>query len=162
MNISRSLLSSTSVLALLASSATPALAATIRPLSIRGRYENTQSYVVNNAPVVRTVAQPDATGRTLLTRSQVRLAQRNYRRHILGYLRGMDYRVLNTAGDTRTQRMADTTTELPLSLVQTGKNSSVSQNFRPNPRSVHDGGYYGDRVINRDRDILSEIENSSR
>ena len=101
-----------SALAIFAGSATPALAyvrsapplatTTLRQRSeIRELYADAFSSILELANMHRGPSVPDTTGRSLLARAQVRAAQRNYRRHVLGYLRGVDYRVLNVSGDIR-------------------------------------------------------------
>lgn len=68
----------------------------------------------------RMEALNDLTGRSLLARSQIRFSQRNFRRHVLGYLRGLDYRVLNVTGDARKRGLFVHDNMLPGSLVVTG------------------------------------------
>jgi hypothetical protein len=95
----------------------------------------------------------------MLARAQVRAAQRNFRRHVLGYLRGVDYRVLNISGDTRRNK------GLPFSLVRTGGRSSENYGDwgwdRPTRRDIRENQYH-DQVNDRDRDILGEMAGSSR
>ena len=173
MKITHSLISAASALALLAGSATPAFAyrrgvppvatTTLRQRSdIRELYADAYSSILELANMHRKSSVSDTTGRSMLARAQIRAAQRNYRRHVLGYLRGVDYRVLNTTGLGR--RVAGNAS-LPYSLVQTGGGSD--ENFgswhwdRPTRRDVRENGYHN-RVNDRARNILEEIRNSSR
>ncbi|MCA9371013.1 MAG: hypothetical protein KC680_03580 [Candidatus Peregrinibacteria bacterium] len=176
MKITRSLISAASALALFAGTATPAFAyvhatppvttTTLRQRAeIRELYADAFSSILELANMHRGSSTADTTGRSLLARAQVRAAQRNYRRHVLGYLRGVDYRVLNVSGDVR-RRGVSPYAGLPLSLVTTGRGGS-DDNFgswlwdRPTRRDIRENNIEDD-VTNRDRDVLNEIENSSR
>lgn len=176
MKITRSLISATSALAIFAGSAAPAFAyvrstppvstTTLRQRGeIRELYADAFSSILELASMQRGTAAADTTGRSMLARSQVRAAQRNYRRHVLGYLRGVDYRVLNVSGDIR-KRGVSPVASLPLSLVTTG-NGGSDDNFgswmwdRPTRRDIRENKYHT-MVDDRDRDVLSEMENSSR
>ena len=155
MKITRSLLSAASALAMFASSATPALAyrrdtppiptTVLRQSSeIRELYADAFSSILELSRMYRTEAVADTTGRSMLTRSQVRAAQRNFRRHILGYLRGVDYRILNVSGLDRAAATA--TSDLPFSLVQTGDSSDNYGNWewdRPTRRDIRDNNMFG-------------------
>lgn len=176
MKITRSLISATSALAIFAGTATPALAyvrseppvatTTLRQRAeIRELYADAFSSILELASQQRGSATADTTGRSLLARAQVRAAQRNYRRHVLGYLRGVDYRVLNVSGDVR-RRGVSPYAELPVSLVTTGRGGS-DENYgswlwdRPTRRDIRENLYHN-QVNDRDRDILGEMQNSSR
>jgi hypothetical protein len=155
MKITHSLISAASALAILAGSVTPALAyrrasppvptTVLRQRSeIRELYADAYSSILELSTMYRGTAVSDTTGRSMLARAQVRAAQRNFRRHVLGYLRGMDYRILNTSGDMRRKGIASRS--LPFSLVQTG---GYNQNFgswmwdRPTRRDIRSNAYYG-------------------
>ncbi|MDA1292456.1 MAG: hypothetical protein O3A81_01615 [bacterium] len=168
MKITHSLISATSALALFAGSVSPALAyrraeppvptTVLRQREeIRNLYADAYSSILELSSSFRGVAASDTTGRSMLARSQVRAAQRNYRRHVLGYLRGVDYRVLNVAGDTRRQNGAVATkSSLPFSLIQTGGNSDNNGSWmwdRPTRRDIRSNAHYG-CVNDRDIDIL--------
>lgn len=93
----------------------------------------------------RMESSADLTGRSLLARSQIRSSQRNFRRHVLGYLRGLDYRVMNVSGDLRKRgvlQAGDAT--LPDSLVVTGAGAYDIANIwgwdRPTRRDVENAG----------------------
>ena len=112
MKITHSLISAASALAILAGSATPALAyrrgtppvatTVLRQRSeVRELYADAYSSILELSNSYRGTSVSDTTGRSMLARAQVRAAQRNFRRHVLGYLRGVDYRVLNISGDVR-------------------------------------------------------------
>ncbi len=165
MKITHSLIGAASVLAIFAGSATPALAyprnakppvatTTLRQRSeLRELYADAFSSILELANMHRGNSTMDTTGRSMLQRAQVRASQRNFRRHVLGYLRGVDYRVLNVSGDTRRSVVARDR-NLPLSLVRTG-----------NPNN---GSWGHDRKIRRtdirgDRDIplLEQMKNRS-
>lgn len=161
MKITRSLISTASALAIFAGSATPAFAylpESMTPstrLSLRGH--DAKSYADIYASVMalngdtRAVSASDSTGRSLLARAQVRSAQRNFNRHILGYLRGLDYRILNTVGRH--------SSDMPAALVQTGTSEAVNNGGwgydRPTRRDIRNNQYFN-RIENRKRDILSE------
>lgn len=166
MKITRSLISAASVLALFAGSVSPAFAyrrsappvatTTLRQRSdIRELYADAFSSILELANMHRGTSVSDTTGRSMLSRAQTRAAQRNYRRHVLGYLRGVDYRVLNVSGDTR--RIATATkSELPFSLVRTGGNQDNHGQWgydRPTRRDIRENGHYG--CVNvRDRNVF--------
>lgn len=172
MKITRSVISAASALAIFAGSAAPALAyvrseppiatTTLRQRGeIRELYADAFSSILELANMNRGQATADLTGRSLLARAQVRAAQRNYRRHVLGYLRGVDYRVLNISGDIRRTNTA--AANLPLSLVTTGGGSDNYGDWmwdRPTRRDIRENKYHN--VDDRDRDLLGEMENSSR
>lgn len=175
MKITRSLIGAASALAIMAGS-TPALAyvsalppvatTTLRQRAeIRELYADAFSSILELANMHRNVSTMDTTGRSLLARAQVRAAQRNYRRHVLGYLRGVDYRVLNISGADRT--LAGVDTSLPFSLVRTGGGNTSDPSTgswgydRPTRRDVRENLYYT-KVSDRDRDILGERAASSR
>lgn len=166
MTITRSIISCASVLAVFAGSVSPAFAyrraeppvatTTLRQRSdIRELYADAFSSILELANMHRSAAVSDTTGRSMLARAQVRAAQRNYRRHVLGYLRGVDYRVLNVSGDSR-RNVASR--GLPFSLVQTGGQSDENYGSwgynRPTRRAIRDRGYYG-CTDNRNRDVFS-------
>ncbi len=171
MKITRSLISAASALAMFAGSVAPAFAnqytpptATVslrRQLDARDIFADAFSSLTN---MQRMIASPDMTGRSMLARSQVRYAQRNLRRHILGYLRGVDYRILNVAGDARIRSNLNTgvAADLPTSLVQTGGSSSDQHGDwmydRPTRRDISTNNTVG-CVFSESRDILNEIEN---
>lgn len=71
----------------------------------------------------RMTSENDTTGSSMLQRAFIRTAQRNLHHHILGYLRGGDYRIINTAGDLRKRGLFAGST-LPKTLVTTGGGSS--------------------------------------
>ena len=71
----------------------------------------------------RMAAEHDMTGNSMLLHASVRTAQRNLHRHILGYLRGGSYRILNTVGDLRKRGLL-AGSDLPNTLVTTGGGSS--------------------------------------
>ena len=167
MKITRSLISAAAALSILAGSATPAFAyrrgtppvatTTLRQRSdLRELYADAFSSILELANMHRRPAVSDTTGRSMLARAQMRAAQRNYRRHVLGYLRGVDYRILNISGDER--RLASARSKLPYSLVQTGGGSDDNHGSwlwdRPTRRDIRDNGYHG-CVTLRDRDIFS-------
>ena len=162
MKITRSLISAASVLAVFAGTAAPAfayvpesLSAPATRLSLRGEdaksYADIYASALESNGNVRAVSVSDTTGRSLLSRAQVRLAQRNFNRHILGYLRGLDYRVLNTVGRD--------SSDLPTELVETGTDDTADHGKwgydRPTRRGIRDNGHYS-QVNNRKRDILAE------
>ena len=165
MKITQSLLSTAAVLAILAGSASPVLAyrrgtppvptTVLRQRSeVRDLYADAYSSILENAHMHRGVSTTDTTGRSMLARAQVRAAQRNYRRHVLGYLRGVDYRVLNVSGDVRRSRTRSAA--LPFSLVQTGGNDQNHGNWgwdRTTRRDIRSNAAHG-CVNDRDRDIL--------
>ncbi len=172
MKITRSFVSAVSALAIFVGSATPALAYRrgVPPIAttqlrqrseIRELYADAYSSILDLATLTREVSVSDTTGRSLLARAQVRAAQRNFRRHVLGYLRGLDYRVLNISGDDR-RRVAS---GLPTTLVQTGGNGASNNGSwgydRPTRRDIRENLYHN-RVNDRDRDILQERAESSR
>lgn len=176
MKITRSLIGAASAVAIMAGStpafayvsATPPVATTTlrQRAEIRELYADAFSSILELANMHRGVSTMDTTGRSFLARAQVRAAQRNYRRHVLGYLRGVDYRVLNISGASRT--LAGVDASLPTSLVRTGGGASYSANagswgtsLKPTRRQIREGSYYG-QVNDRKRDILGEMENSSR
>lgn len=176
MKITRSLISAASAVAMLAGSATPAFAyvRSAPPVAttqlrqraeIRELYADAYSSILELANMNRGNSTPDTTGRSLLARSQVRAAQRNYRRHVLGYLRGIDYRVLNVSGDIR-RRGVSPYAGLPNSLVTTGFGGS-DENFgtwmwdRPTRRDIRENLYFNE-VNDRDRDLLEEMKNNVR
>lgn len=167
MKITHSLVSAASVLAICAGTATPALAyrretppiatTQLRQRSeIRELYADAYSSILHSAGMTRGTSVSDTTGRANLARAQVRAAQRNFRRHVLGYLRGVDYRVLNTAGADRRQV---TQGLLPSTLVQTGGDSSDNNGSwgydRPTRRDIRENLYHA-QVNDRDRNILEE------
>jgi len=161
MKITRSFISAASALAIFAGTAAPALAYQESPhapttrLSLRG--EDAKSYADVYASVlalngnIRAVSNADTTGRSMLARAQVRSAQRNFNRHILGYLRGADYRILNTVGRN--------SSALPTALVQTGTNNAVNQGSwgydRPTRRDIRDNQLFN-QVDSRKRNVLAE------
>ena len=162
MKITRSLISAVSVLAVFAGTAAPTLAylpesplAPATRLSLRGEdaksYADIYASVLESNGNVRAVSASDTTGRSMLSRAQVRLAQRNFNRHILGYLRGLDYRVLNTVGRD--------SSDLPAALVQTGADETVNQGGwgydRPTRRDIRDNGQFN-QINGRNRDVLTE------
>lgn len=168
MKITHSLISATSALALFAGSVSPALAyrrgtppvatTVLRQRSeIRELYADAYSSILELSHSYRSSSVSDTTGRSMLARAQVRAAQRNFRRHVLGYLRGVDYRVLNVAGDMRRTDGAVKTSGLPLSLVQTGGGNSVNHGSwmwdRPTRRDIRSNAYHG-CINDRDIDIL--------
>lgn len=172
MKITHSLISAASVLAIFAGSATPALAyrreappvatTQLRQRSeIRDLYADAYSSILHNAGMTRGTSVSDTTGRSQLARAQVRAAQRNFRRHVLGYLRGVDYRVLNVSGDNRRQ----VSKGLPSTLVQTGGNHPDNNGSwgydRPTRRDIRENLYHS-QVNDRDRDILGERANNHR
>ncbi len=176
MKITRSLLSASTALAIFAGSAAPALAyvrseppiatTTLRQRGeIRELYADAFNSILELANMSRGQATADLTGRSLLARAQVRAAQRNYRRHVLGYLRGIDYRVLNISGDVRRSGGNGAIANLPLSLVTTGGGNADNHGDwmwdRPTRRDIRENLHYT-QVNDRDRDILVEIESSSR
>ncbi len=182
MKITRTLISASAAIAMFAGTATPAFAyvrsqppiatTTLRQRGeIRELYADAFSSILELANMNRGSAAPDTTGRSLLARAQVRAAQRNYRRHVLGYLRGVDYRVLNISGDMRRRGVSPYAitagnSTLPLSLVTTGGGDSSDNHGswmwdRITRRDVREN-YYHNRVNDRDRDILGEIANSTR
>jgi len=144
----RTFVSAASALALLAG-ATPALAA-VEPLPVplvrTTGHENLRELYMKAifadtglSRMDRMEALSDLTGRSLLSRSQVRYSQRNFRRHVLGYLRGLDYRVLNVTGDARKRGLFVHDNMLPGSLVITGsgEDSNSYWNFdRPTRRDA--------------------------
>lgn len=177
MKITRSLISAASAIAIFAGTATPAFAyvravppvatTTLRQRAeIRELYADAFSSILELANMNRGAAMPDTTGRAMLARAQVRAAQRNYRRHVLGYLRGVDYRILNTAGRGATSPYAITAgnSNLPLSLVTTGGETEANTGSwgwdKPTRRDIRENMHY--RVNDRDRNVLDEIANSSR
>ena len=101
---------------------------------------------------VRSASEIDQSGRAHLGRVRARRAQRNYKRHYLGWQRGGDHRVLNVSGDLRRQRSEYARTgfaQIPF-FIRTG----VRQH----------GDWLHDRVTrrseirqNRNQDILSQI-----
>jgi hypothetical protein len=157
--ITRSLLSVTAALAIFAGSISPALAyrrgtppvptTVLRQRSeLRELYADAYSSILELSNMYRSAAVSDTTGRSMLARSQVRAAQRNYRRHVLGYLRGVDYRILNVSGDVRRSGggIATNNSNLPFSLVQTGGNSANHGAWgwdRPTRRDIRSNAYYG-------------------
>ena len=166
MKITRTLLTAASALAMIAGSVTPALASRFTPpiatttlrrsSEIRELYADAFSSILELSKMYRSEAMQDTTGRSLLARSQVRAAQRNFRRHVLGYLRGVDYRILNVSGDLRRQGLK-TAGNLPFSLVQTGAGEDNVGNWmwdRPTRRDVRLNDMFG--ITTRDRDILGE------
>ena len=172
MKITHSLISAASVLAIFAGSATPALAyrrgvppvatTQLRQRSeIRDLYADAYSSILHDAGMTRSASVSDTTGRSHLARAQVRAAQRNFRRHVLGYLRGVDYRVLNVSGDNR--RVVSK--GLPTTLVQTGGNHPDNNGSwgydRPTRRDIREN-FYHSQVDDRDRDILGERADSHR
>ena len=174
MKITRSLISAAAAFSILAGSATPAFAyrrdrppiatTTLRQRSdLRELYADAYSSILELANMRRENSVSDTTGRSMLARAQVRAAQRNFRRHVLGYLRGVDYRVLNVTGDVR--RLASARSRLPYSLVQTGGGSHDNHGSwlwdRPTRRDIRENLYHN-RVNNRDRNLLEEMRNSSR
>lgn len=176
MKITRSLLSAASALAIFAGSAAPALAyvraeppvstTTLRQRGeIRELYADAFDSILELANMTRGQATADLTGRSLLARAQVRASQRNYRRHVLGYLRGIDYRVLNISGDVRRSGGYAANQDLPLSLVTTGGGNDDNYGDwmwnRPTRRGIRENMHYS-QVNNRKRDILAEIAASSR
>lgn len=173
MKITRSLISAASAVAMLSGSVTPALAygdytppvatTTLRQReAIRELYADAYSSILELANMHRGESMTDTTGRSMLARAQVRAAQRNFRRHVLGYLRGVDYRVLNVSGDMRKRGVATTTANLPFSLVQTGGNSNGSWQWdRPTRRDIRENQYYT-QVNDRNRNILQEMQNNQR
>lgn len=164
--ITRSLLSVTAVLAIFAGSISPAFAyrrgtppvptTVLRQREeIRELYADAYSSILELSSMYRGSATSDTTGRSMLARAQVRAAQRNFRRHVLGYLRGVDYRVLNVSGDMRRRGVASNSS-LPFSLVQTGGNSANHGAWmwdRPTRRDIRSNAQHG-CVNDRDRDIL--------
>lgn len=165
MKITHFLISAASVLALFAGSVSPAFAyrrsappvatTVLRQRSeVRELYADAFSSILELANMHRGSAVSDTTGRSMLARAQVRAAQRNYRRHVLGYLRGVDYRVLNVSGDAR--RVASSRS-LPFSLVTTGGGSDQNHGSwgwdRPTRRDVRENGLHG-CVDVRDRNIF--------
>lgn len=172
MKITRSIISAASALAIFAGTATPALAyrrsappiptTQLRQRSeIRELYADAYSSILELSSSVRGNAVSDTTGRSMLARAQVRAAQRNFRRHVLGYLRGIDYRILNVSGDTR----RSVSNGLPTTLVQTGgRNADNNGNWgydRPTRRDIRENLYHS-RVNDRNRDILAERAASLR
>ncbi|MDP7069186.1 MAG: hypothetical protein QF815_01560 [Candidatus Peribacteraceae bacterium] len=171
MKITHTLISAASALAIFAGTATPAFAyrTNARPpiattqirqrSALRELYADAYSSILEISNSTRTSSVSDTTGRSMLARAQVRAAQRNFRRHVLGYLRGVDYRVLNISGDTRRNK------GLPFSLVRTGGRSSENYGDwgwdRPTRRDIRENQYH-DQVNDRDRDILGEMAGSSR
>ena len=167
MKITHSLISAASALAIFAGSASPALAyrrgtppvptTVLRQREqVRDLYADAYSSILELSNSYRSAAVSDTTGRSMLARAQVRAAQRNFRRHGLGYLRGVDYRVLNVSGDMRRRDGAIKTANLPFSLVQTGGSSSNHGAWgwdRPTRRDIRSNSYHG-CVDARDRDIL--------
>jgi hypothetical protein len=157
MKITHSLISAASALAILAGSVTPALAyrrgsppvptTVLRQRSeIRELYADAYSSILELSTMYRSPAVSDTTGRSMLARAQVRAAQRNFRRHILGYLRGVDYRILNTSGDIRRRGIATASSKLPFSLVQTGGRNPNFGDWmwdRPTRRDIRSNAYYG-------------------
>ncbi len=171
MKTTRFLLSAASALTVLAGSATPALAyrrdappiptTTLRQSSeIRELYADSFASILSLSKMYRGESALDTTGRSMLSRGQIRTAQRNYRRHVLGYLRGVDYRILNVSGYMRGNMNA--TGDLPFSLVQTGGGDNFGdwQWDRPTRRDIRENNMY--RIDNRDRNILEERNSSSR
>jgi len=176
MKITRSLISAASALALTAGIVpsafaygkfTPPLATTtLRQRSeLRELYADAFSSIMELSKTQRSAAVADVTGRSLLARAQVRGAQRNYSRHVLGYLRGVDYRVLNVSGDVRHKGVANIATgNLPFSLVTTGGNSESFGDWmwdRPTRRDIRENLHYT-QVNDRDRDLLIEMQNNVR
>lgn len=173
MKITRTILSAAFALVILAGSATPALAyrrdappvatTTLRQREdIRELYADAYSSILELSNMHRGVATSDTTGRTMLARAQVRAAQRNFRRHVLGYLRGVDYRVLNVSGDMRKRGVATASGNLPFSLVQTGGDNNGQWGWdRPTRRDIRENLYHN-RVSDRDRDLHTEMANNSR
>ncbi len=165
MKITHSLISAASALAILAGSATPALAyrrgtppvatTVLRQRSeVRELYADAYSSILELSNSYRGTSVSDTTGRSMLARAQVRAAQRNFRRHVLGYLRGVDYRVLNISGDVRRRGVANNS-NLPFSLVQTGGNNQNHGDWmwdRPTRRDIRSNSYHG-CVNGRDRNI---------
>jgi hypothetical protein len=165
MKITHSLISAASALAILAGSATPALAyrrgtppvatTVLRQRSeVRELYADAYSSILELSNSYRGTSVSDTTGRSMLARAQVRAAQRNFRRHVLGYLRGVDYRVLNISGDVRRRGVANNS-KLPFSLVQTGGNNQNHGDWmwdRPTRRDIRSNAYHG-CVNGRDRNI---------
>tara|TARA_Y100000310_G_scaffold95074_1_gene92934 strand:+ start:153 stop:671 length:519 start_codon:yes stop_codon:yes gene_type:complete len=168
MKITRSLISTASVLAILAGSASPALAyrrgtppvptTTLRQRGdLRELYADAYTSILELSNMHRGSSVSDATGRTMLARAQVRAAQRNFRRHVLGYLRGVDYRVLNVSGDARRRGVASARSNLPFSLVRTGGGHNPNHGAwgwdRPTRRDIRSNMYHG-CIHDRDIDIL--------
>lgn len=178
MKITRSLISGAAALTLSVGIVTPAFAygsslytppvatTTLRQRSeLRELYADAFSSILELSTMHRGTAVADTTGRSLLARAQVRAAQRNYRRHVLGYLRGIDYRVLNVSGDIRRRGVGSVaTSDLPFSLVTTGGNAENYGDWmwdRPTRRDIRENLYYT-KVNDRDRDILGEMQKSTR
>ena len=167
MKITHSLISAASALAIFAGSASPALAyrrgtppvatTVLRQREeMRNLYADAYSSILELSNSYRSPSVSDTTGRSMLGRAQVRAAQRNFRRHVLGYLRGVDYRVLNVSGDMRRRDGAIKTSNLPFSLVQTGGNSANHGAWgwdRPTRRDIRSNSYHG-CITDRNIDIL--------
>lgn len=126
MTIKRTFLAAAAAASLLAGAA-PVLAAELPvPLvmtsgnnKLRDQYAKAVFTVQDYVRQDRMVAQNDMTGSSMLQRATIRTAQKNFHHHILGYLRGGDYRILNASGDLR-KRGLFAGSELPASLVTTG------------------------------------------
>lgn len=169
MKIARTLISATAVLVLFVSTTAPAFAyrdatppvatTTLRQRSqLRELYADAFSSILVLAKMQRSTPTTDISGRSMLARSQIRASQRNFRRHVLGWLRGVDYRVLNVSGDHQ-RRGLDIATRgvFPPSLVVTGGSRSNHGSWgwdRITRRDIRDGNLYG--VSARNRNVLQE------
>jgi len=109
---------------LAATDATPVpLVMTSGNQKLRDQYANAVFTVKEYIRQDRMAAENDKTGSSMLQRATIRTAQRNLHHQVLGYLRGGDYRILNTAGDMRKRGLLAGST-LPKTLVTTGGGDS--------------------------------------
>jgi len=168
----KAIISSASAAAIMAGSSIPAFAyrvGDVPPLPTTHLRQHTELRDLHNThPLVdlsklmrgRSVA--DASGRSYLARSfaGVRSGQRNYRRHVLGWARGKDYRVLDRR--VAVNRKGIGRGRLPFSLVTTGRGRGSHENYgkwmwdRPTRRDVRSNNLFN--VVNRDRDLIREIQ----
>lgn len=148
--------------------ATPPVATTQlrQRAQLRELYADAYPSILAISTQQRSAAVHDTTGRSFLARAQVRAAQRNFRRHVLGYLRGVDYRVLNLSSTGRDRYVTAGERNLPDTLVTTGGSPSYDSSYgdwgwdRPTRRDIRKNNRY--LVTDRDRDLLEEMKNNEQ